>query len=1001
MIITFFLFFLLGNKIVLAQAFAAGNIFYTLEEPIKWIPQFIGTCVEFLVSMNRIEKFLKCDELNPKIVEMDNEFCKKNEISIMIEGANFTWGGGKVKETDEKGKDNNDNEDAQEEVKKHKSSHKPFTINDEYQSLDTDDIEEGTTTSDSSQSEHQEKKLIDSIELQDINLQIQEGEFVCVIGEVGSGKSSLLSAILGDMLYLSTETIDANQDRTLDDELRKELLQKASVEQSIIKLGGSISYAQQVPWIQNKSIRENILFGLQMDEAKYNEVIEMCELGPDLEALPGGDLTEIGEKGINLSGGQKARVSLARAIYADRDILLMDDPVSALDANVKKKLKEVFLNKLKYKTRVLVTHAIDFIDCVDRIIVMEAGKIKYCGTYEELEHQGEIKHIIEALAHKTKENKPKEEEKQLENMEDNNILEEENQEKSFISEQGTRVTDEENDEKIDVGWRVYFTFFFSNKLWLFYIATFPLFAIYAYFIVNHTITFGYWIEESYNGLEYSRNFFIVVFYPIAYSLMISMISGVITISVLRSSKLLYEKMTNMVGNAPINLYFDKTPTGRILNRFSKDIDKVDTQVAQRLMWITDCYVSFLYNLFIAIFAMPWSATIVPVTLLICYCLTVFFLKPYRDLKRLTSTTLSPLLSQLSETLAGSSTIRSFNNYPNTNNLINNYVNANFWSGAMRRWFIIRLELACRLIIILGLALMVYFRNQVDPVLVGVFLVHMLGMNGEIIQGTLMTTELEADLVSYERCTKLLEIPQEKSNGSETVPSSWPRCGNIQFNNFSLKYRPSTPLVLKSLCFSIKNGEKVGVIGRTGAGKSTLCLALCRIIEAYQGSIIIDGQDISKLSLEDLRNNITIIPQDPTLFNGTLRFNLDPEGIHSDSELLDLVSQASLDKLVERDAKGLDQNIEEAGTNLSSGQKQLLCICRAILRKSKVVLMDEATANIDIKTEQTIQNLITTQFTDSTVLTIAHRLNTIINSDRVLILDQGEVVENERHKVNNR
>ncbi|CAI2359203.1 unnamed protein product [Moneuplotes crassus] len=1018
MVGTFFLFFVFGNTMILAHAFAARHVFYSLEEPIRWVPQFVGTFAEFLVSMRRIEKFLQCDEINPNIVEMNNEYCKEKEIDILIENANFTWAGSKVKEKekDEDKKDTKEKknkEEEKEDKKKDKASKKTYTINEEYQSLDMDDIEDGlntsTNTTTSTSSDSKNKKLTDSIELKDINLKIHKGEFICIIGEVGSGKSSLLSAILGDMLYLSDETIEVNQDRILDEELRKELIRAALTEQSIVKLGGSISYAQQVPWIQNKTIRDNILFGKRMDEQRYNQVIEMCELGPDLGLFPGGDLTEIGEKGINLSGGQKARVSLARSIYADNDILLMDDPVSALDANVKRKFKDVFMNQLREKTRILVTHAIDFIDCVDRIIVMESGRIKYCGTYEELQHSEEIKHIVEVLAHQAGEDDSQEEKKEESKKETKETPQEKVEEKSFISEQGTRITDEENDEKIDVGWNVYKTFFLSDNFWVLYLMTFPLLAVYAYFIVNHTISFGHWIENSNDGIEYGRNFLIVVLYPFGYTLMISLVFLLITVSIVRSSRLLHEKMFKKTINAPINLYFDKTPSGRVLNRFSKDINKIDTTISHRLVWSTECYTSFLYNLVIAMIAMPWVGIIIPIILLICFFLVRFYMKTYRDIKRLTSVTHSPVIAQLSETLSGCSTIRNFGKeeqFINDNfKKINLNISSEFWLGAVRRWFTVRLELSCRVIIIAALCLMLYFKDDMNPILVGVFLNHMMWMNNEIIWGAQTMTEFESDLVSYQRCLKILEIPQENTQNVQkqlllndksfeklNVNTKWPNSGRIGFNNFSLKYRPTTPTVLKNLSFSINNGEKIGVVGRTGAGKSTLCLALCRIVEAYQGSITIDEQDISTVDLEQLRNKITIIPQDPTLFNGSLRFNLDPEGIHPDSTLLDLASQASLQKLVDRDDKGLDQNIEEGGANLSSGEKQLLCICRAILRKNRVVLMDEATANIDIKTEQTIQELINTQFRDSTVITIAHRLNTIMSSDRILVLSHGELVE---------
>ena len=278
-------------------------------------------------------------------------------------------------------------------------------------------------------------------------------------------------------------------------------------------------------------------------------------------------------------------------------------------------------------------------------------------------------------------------------------------------------------------------------------------------------------------------------------------------------------------------------------------------------------------------------------------------------------------------------------------------------------------------------------------IVGALFLHIIWLGSDIIYASETLTELESNLVAYQRCLKMCEIPQEAPDNIDgVVNADWPSSGEIAFSNLSLRYRPDTDLVLHNLTFSIKNNEKIGVIGRTGAGKSTLCLALCRIVEAATGSIYIDGQDISKVGLEQLRSKVTIIPQDPTLFTGSLRFNLDPEGIHSDSELTQLIREAALEKLLIRDNKGLDQQVEEGGQNLSSGEKQLLCICRAVLKHNRVVLMDEATANIDVKTEETIQKLILERFSKSTVITIAHRLNTIMHSDKVLVLDTGKVAE---------
>ena len=445
-----------------------------------------------------------------------------------------------------------------------------------------EDLEANNTTNNSEGSEgssEHDLKLIENIQVKDLNLKIHKGEFICVIGEVGSGKSSLISAILGDMIYLDQNMIDQYSEDLMNTELRRKINQESmDAHKGLIKVGGSISYVQQIPWIQNKTIRDNILFGLNLNEDRYNRTIEICQLASDLEMLPGGDLTEIGEKGINLSGGQKARISLARAVYANKDIILMDDPISALDSNVKKKIfDQVFMKEMKYKTRVLVTHAVDFIDRVDKIIIMENGRIKYMGTYEELQHSDEIKHIIQTLAHSSIENEDTKDEKEDEDKDENGTKE---RSRSFLNDSGSQITSEENEEDIEVGWDVYATFFLSNGTWIVYVLLIPMFVAYSYLIVYNTINIGKWVENSGDRDKFWYYFWRILLHPIGYGSIMVTIFLMITMSTVRTSKIVHSKMLTKIMNAPINLYFDRTPSGRILNRFSKDINKVDDRIGQ-------------------------------------------------------------------------------------------------------------------------------------------------------------------------------------------------------------------------------------------------------------------------------------------------------------------------------------------------------------------------------------------------------------------------------------
>ena len=422
-----------------------------------------------------------------------------------------------------------------------------------------------------------------SILLRNLNLKIFKGEFICIIGEVGSGKSSLIHALLGDMIYVDPQTLEEFSQTILDDKTRDILCERSLANRDIVKLGGSVGLVQQTPWIQNMTIRDNILFGLPLDEDRYNRVIEACQLESDLEILKGGDLTEIGEKGINLSGGQKARVSLARAVYSDWDILLMDDPISALDANVKQKVFEmVFWGELKHKTRVLVTHAVDFLHLADRIIVMEEGRVKYEGTFNELEHSDEIKHVIETIA-KTYVKEDPDKEANLDDIideEPESSIQRNSVRRSFLSSSGTKITENENKELANVGWRIYFKMLCEDNNWIVYIFVIVGFLWYSYFAVYQTYYYGDWIRHSDEKDKYWTHFLLWVIHTSGYCLAITIVIFLVYISTTRKSSILHSKMISKIVEAPINLYFDKTPSGKILNRFSGDIDKIDSLIGR-------------------------------------------------------------------------------------------------------------------------------------------------------------------------------------------------------------------------------------------------------------------------------------------------------------------------------------------------------------------------------------------------------------------------------------
>ena len=413
-----------------------------------------------------------------------------------------------------------------------------------------------------------------------LNLTINEGEFIWVIGEVGSGKSSLISALLGDMIYVSDKTINEFGEWIMDSDIHDVLCDKSMQAKDVVRLGGSVWLVQQNPWIQNKTIRDNIIFGLPFYKDKYKKTIETCQLSDDLKILKGGDQTEIGERGINLSGGQKARISLARAVYSGKDIVLMDDPVSALDSGVKHKIfEEVFCGELKHKTRILITHAVDFLHLADRIVIMENGAIKHMGSFEELEHSDEIKYVIETIA------KTDFEEENSSGGSENNFDTTPRKDETFssrnnmsFSEDYFQIIEDENNEAIQVGFHSYKNLFIKDWNWITYTISIPFLVAYSYFGIYSTYYWGVWIKESQNNSLFWQNFIKVTTYAVGFAFTRNIVAMLIYFSTIRMSRLLHERMIRRLVNAPINTYFDKTPSGNILNRFSRDISKLDEEV---------------------------------------------------------------------------------------------------------------------------------------------------------------------------------------------------------------------------------------------------------------------------------------------------------------------------------------------------------------------------------------------------------------------------------------
>ncbi|EAA12849.5 AGAP008437-PA, partial [Anopheles gambiae str. PEST] len=1223
-------------------AFVSLALFNIMRFPLGMFPMVVTFSMQAWVSIKRIDKFLNSAELDP-----NNVTHNKSDEALTIKDGTFSWG-------------------------------------------------DETPT------------------LKNINLSLRKGQLSAIVGTVGTGKSSLISALLGEMEKISGH----------------------------VNTDGSIAYVPQQAWIQNATLRDNILFGKAFDQRKYDNVIECCALRPDLEMLPGGDSTEIGEKGINLSGGQKQRVALARAVYADAEVYLFDDPLSAVDAHVGKHIFEKVIGPsgmLVGKSRLLVTHGISFLPFVENILVLKDGEISESGTYQELidqkgafaeflsqhiqelDDEDESKYVPQAFFVLMRVDSLSEISLIQETLNDgvvNNVIQRalsvrsnrsngsdgstrkkpisrQVSKQSVHSKTVTTVPGRANLIGVEesatgaVTWLVYkkyiqsigFKFGFGSvlftainqgsgifsNLWLtdwsedpdaatdpsvrdkylgvygalggaqsiaLFVAallislgclkaakeshnkllesclrmpmsffdTTPLgriinrfskdvdvvdnvlpvtirawllflFNVFGVFIVIGTSTpiflavvpplmvIYYFVQRFYidtsrqlkrlesvtrspiyshfgekmmavialdgpvwkgllltfalfaaslllallNGQYYYNTFLsgfrirtglvsaiyrkalrissaakkdttvgeivnlmavdaqrffeltsymhilwsgvliialcvyllydilgAAVFAGLGVMILITPVSGVIAtkmpitdtsvrdmylgvygalggvqsialfigsvllaLGCLKAAEESHNKLLESSMHMPMS-FFDTTPLGRIINRFSKDVDVVDNILPATIRaWLLMLF--SVIGVFVVIgISTPIFLAIVPPLMIIYYFVQRFYIETSRQLKRLESVTRSPIYSHFGESIGGQSTIRAYAQQERFIRESEHRVDYNqlvtYPTILANRWLGVRLEIIGSLVILFAALFAILARDTIGQATVGLSISYALQISNVLSFLVRMTAEVETNIVAIERLEEYTVLPREAEWQKGTVDKAWPVEGKVEFKDYQIRYREGLDLVIRGISLNVRGGEKIGIVGRTGAGKSSLTLGLFRIVEAAGGQIIIDGLDISKMGLHQLRSRLTIIPQDPVLFSGTLRANVDPFKSYSDDQVWKALELSHLKTFVKGLTAGLDHEIAENGENLSVGQRQLVCLARAILRKTKVLILDEATAAVDLETDDLIQKTIRTEFADCTILTIAHRLNTILDSDRVLVLDKGLVAE---------
>ncbi|XP_071820242.1 ATP-binding cassette sub-family C member 4-like [Apostichopus japonicus] len=818
--------------------------------------------------------------------------------------------------------------------------------------------------------------------LKDISFVVKSGQLTAVVGPVGCGKSSLLMSII------------------------KEL----PVKKGSLKVGGSVSFAAQQPWVFSGTVRENILFGKEFQEEKFKRIVNVCALKRDLDLLPDGDQTMIGERGVTLSGGQKARINLARALYDGSDIVLLDDPLSAVDSEVGKHIfDKCIMGYLADTPRILVTHQLQYLATADQIIVLKDGQIEGKGTLNELTEKG-----IDFAKLMSNDESVEEEGgtslKYARSYKMRNQGQKEEQPNENVSQ---KLFKAEEKKKGDIKWSVYGKYFKSGTNWLGLVCL-------VFFLLSTQVVYvlaDYWLA-LWTELEEARtvnsrnvtNHFILGFLPpsteraaFIYGMLILalMLFGLVRAFLalhimINSSKNLHNKMFAAVLRSPI-FFFDTNPTGRIQNRFTKDIGIMDDQLPltffdmlQLLLQIIGVVIlNAVINYFTLILILP--------LLLLFLILRRYSVNATRPVKRLDGVARSPIFSHTTATIHGLSTIRAYKKEEEFFKMFcahqDRHTEVWFSYLVINRWFGLRLDILS-FIFTSGVAFAaVLASGMLDAGLVGVLLNNTLHLT-TIFQFTVRQTAfIENEMTSVERVIEYTKLkPEAPLETPETKPpTGWPGKGSISLRDMSLKYSSESPLVLKNVSCNIKSKEKVGIVGRTGAGKSSLITALFRLAEP-SGNIVIDGVNCLELGLHDLRKQLSIIPQDPVLFKGSLRRNLDPFSNHSDEVLWNAIRDVQLHHTLFNNPAKLEMDVGTGGSNFSVGQRQLVCLARAIVRRNKILILDEATANVDPRTDSLIQETIRSKFEDCTVLTIAHRLNTIMNSDRVMVLDAGELKE---------
>ncbi|KAE9019318.1 Multidrug resistance-associated protein 1 [Phytophthora rubi] len=928
-----------------AIVFTSLALFLLIQAPLRSITSIVSMAIQCSVALERISSFLRMPELDEKSVISTDDLLAApylaKDVIIAVEDGEFAW--------------------------------------------DQDGV---------------------SL-LRNVNLEVKSGEFLVIQGTVGCGKSSLCSALLGEM-------------------------EKRS---GTVFVGGSVAYCSQQPWIQNMTVRENILFGHRFEREKYEKVVDACALTSDLQSFPATDFTEIGERGINLSGGQQARIALARACYSNADIYILDSPLSAIDAIVQNEIFEkCMLGLLKHKTIILVTHNPEIITSsyITRSVTLDK-----VGTLEETNHannQSDYEPLVSPMTRdsyslsafgdsdattqiSTSDGTGSEDatnelsdEITLASPYNDSLTSLRNKSLSFSgacdSERGRLIQDEERSDG-RVSRHVFETYYHAVGGLPIVSAILLLQMLWQALQISSDFWLSSWSNDADRvGKDDMRANANTVYRLCVYAslellaaLMVFGRTVIVTVYGIRAARNLFNQMTHSLMHAPTR-FFDANPIGRVLTRYGGDVAAVDFQIPFQFGTLAANVFSVGCSLATAAFLIRWKGFLLIPVIAAYVAIGSFYILPARELQRISKTTLAPVLNHMSESVDGVSVIRAFGQVQRFFQTSSAKLDANhkIWYAQVyvSQWFSLRIQLVGSLLLLVVTSSLVLLHRQLNVAIIGLAFSYSLKIAANLEGIIRSLTRIETVMVSPERMQEYIDIEQEAPDRITMMDPSaqldWPSTGSIVFDKVSFRYKQGGDLVLRNLSFAIQGGQKIGIVGRTGAGKSSLTMALFRISELASGKVLIDGVNVGKIGLKSLREKLSIIPQTPVLFKGPLREYLDPFDEFEDEQLWESVREVGLSERVAGDSSKLMMVVEENGENFSVGERQMLCMARALLRHFRIVIFDEATAAIDPDTDQKLQRVIRTAFARSTVLTIAHRLDTILDSDRILVLDRGRLVE---------